>query len=97
MRRRLLASLLLLPLCGLSVVLLSRCFSPDLPDCSYICGTDDPSCPPEYECRNDGYCHLKGSTAACPYTMDLAPPADLLTLDASPPADGGVADMPSGG
>lgn len=55
------------------LVLLSRCFSPDLPACSFICNTDEPRCPGQYECRSDGYCHLVGSTEACPYTMDLSP------------------------
>lgn len=55
------------------LVLLSRCFSPDLPACSFVCGTEEPRCPTQYECRSDGYCHLSGSTEACPYTMDLSP------------------------
>jgi hypothetical protein len=55
------------------LLLLSRCFSPDLPACAYICNADEPRCPDEYECRPDGYCHLRGSSEACPYTMDLSP------------------------
>ena len=79
--RPLLGALLLLAL-----LVLVRCFAPQLPDCSYRCGKDDgtgaPLCPPEYECQSDRYCHRLGSTAACPFSMDLSPPADLR-----PPAD----------
>lgn len=60
---------------------LSRCFSPSLPACSFICNKDEPRCPDEYECRSDSYCHLKGSTELCPYSMDLSPaPVDQLSL-----------------
>lgn len=76
-------------LLGGLLLALSRCFNPTLPDCSYRCGTQDPACPPEYECRQDRYCHLKGSTAACPYAMDLRAPADLRP--AGDLADGGDA------
>ena len=76
----------------LAVGLLGRCFSPDLPACSFRCGPADPMCPDEYECRADGYCHLLGSTAACPFSMDLAPAPDLSS------ADGGTSDgSPDGG
>jgi len=68
---------------------LTRCFVPDLPACSYICAKEgtEPRCPDEYECRMDGYCHLRGSTEACPYSMDLGPDAaqprpDLATAAA---------------
>jgi len=76
---------------------LSRCFSPQLGDCAYVCYQNDggaPLCPEQYECRSDGYCHLLGSTMVCPYTIDLGPapdgpPADLLP----PPADGSAGDL----
>lgn len=57
-----------------SLVGLTRCFSPQLPACSYICNPTEPKCPDTYECRADGYCHLRDSTEACPYSMDLLPP-----------------------
>jgi hypothetical protein len=82
---------------GALALLGARCFSPTLPDCSYRCGPDDQAaCPAEYECREDRYCHLKGSTAACPYTMDLMPVQDLRSAagDAGPGDGGG--DLQSG-
>lgn len=67
---------------------LVRCFSPDLPACAYICNTAEPRCPDEYECRADSYCHLRGSTEACSYSMDLAPAVDMLVApDQSVPPD----------
>ncbi len=64
---------------------LTRCFVPDLPACAYICAPAgvEPRCPGEYECRMDGYCHLKGSTEACPYSMDLGPDAAQARPDLS--------------
>ena len=61
---------------------LTRCFSPELPTCAYICNTAEPRCPDEYECRADCYCHLKGSTEACGFPQDMGcdaatPPPDL--------------------
>ena len=78
-----------------ALVLLARCFQPDLPACAYRCNTAEPRCPDEYECRSDGYCHLKGSTEACRYSMDLLPAADMsLPPDQSLPADlAGTADL----
>lgn len=55
---------------------LSQCFAPTYSDCAFRCGAGTPSCPAEYECRPDGYCHLPASTAACA-AADLAVAADL--------------------
>lgn len=76
---------------------LSRCFVPDLPACAYICAPEgtEPRCPGEYECRTDGYCHLKGSTEACPYSMDLGPDAAQARPDLSTTADLTPADAQS--
>ena len=52
------------------------CFSPDKPSCSYACADVEPKCPEDYECRTDGYCHLKGSTTACLFG-DAAVPIDM--------------------
>jgi hypothetical protein len=88
--RLLVPALLGAVLCG-GLLFLTRCFSPTLPACSYICNSAEPKCPDEYECRADGYCHLRGSTESCPYSMDLSPapprpdlsgPADLASTDA---------------
>lgn len=70
---------------SLSALSLARCFTPELPACSYRCNMTEPRCPDEYECRTDGYCHLKGNNAECPYMQDLEPPPvrDL----SSPPRD----------
>ncbi|MFO0575287.1 MAG: hypothetical protein U1A78_14950 [Polyangia bacterium] len=83
---------------GAAVIgLLARCFQPDLPTCAYRCNTTEPRCPDDYECRTDGYCHLKGTTEACMYSMDLLPAPDLsLPPDQSPPPDlTGAADLRS--
>ncbi len=50
---------------------LTRCFSPELPTCAYVCNASEPRCPDEYECRSDCYCHLKGSTASCGFPQDM--------------------------
>jgi len=80
------------------LVLLSRCFSPTLPACSYICNSTEPRCPDEYECRSDSYCHLRGSTESCPYSMDLGPAAPrpdmAATVDmAAAPPDQDAPDL----
>jgi hypothetical protein len=61
--------------CVLVGLIFSRCFTPTYSDCAFRCGTDTPSCPDEYECHSDGYCHLHGSTAVCSFTST----ADLST------------------
>ena len=66
-----------------AVLLFVRCFNPSLPTCSYRCDTKDRACPPEYECRSDSICHIKGSTEACSFTFDLA----ASTQDFSTPPD----------
>ena len=58
-----------------AVLTVVACFAPDNPICAFRC--DDSAmnsghCPDAYECRGDGYCHLKGSTEACPF-----PPLDM--------------------
>lgn len=77
--RRLVVSLSSFGVVVSGLLFLPRCFNPALPACSYICNHNTlgaPLCPDEYECRADGYCHLRGSSEACPYTMDLRP-ADI--------------------
>ncbi|MFO0578786.1 MAG: hypothetical protein U1A78_32690 [Polyangia bacterium] len=63
--------------CVAAVLALAQCFAPTYSDCAFRCGPQAPLCPDEYECRSDGYCHLRESTASCPYTLDLSPPPDL--------------------
>jgi hypothetical protein len=76
----------------LGLVMLGGCFKPERPTCSYICSESEPRCPDEYECREDNYCHLKGSTAACGFgdasaavdqsvPRDMAQPRDLAESD----------------
>lgn len=75
-------------------LLLLRCFSPDLPVCSFQCYGS--ACPQDYECRDDGYCHLIGTTAACNFPTDLRTPAapDLNRPDGGTPgSDMEGADM----
>ncbi len=70
-RGRLLPFLGLLLLCLLAIPL-SHCYTPTYSDCAYRCGTDEPRCPPSYECRSDNYCHLPDSTNICLFGIDLA-------------------------
>ncbi len=82
---------------------LSRCFSPELPTCAYICNKTEPRCPDEYECRSDCYCHLKGSVEACGFPLDMGcdaaiPPPDLAAPAkdlATPPDQATPADLAS--
>ena len=65
--------LFLLPLAG--------CFNFDEPICAYACspstsGSAGTSCPDDYECRADGYCHKQGTTEACSFS-DAAITPDL--------------------
>lgn len=66
-----------------SSLLLADCYAPSYSDCAFRCAAKEPACPDEYECQKDGYCHLRGSTAACPFPSvqpDLgALPADAAT------------------
>ena len=62
---------------------LSQCFAPTYSDCAFRCGTGTPSCPAEYECRPDGYCHLPASTAACAAGTDLGPVGDQSSAAAA--------------
>jgi hypothetical protein len=78
-RRRWMPLGLILGALGASLLFV-RCFSPSLPACSYRCNTTEPRCPDEYECRTDGYCHLKGNGEQCSFSMDLSPaPPDMAT------------------
>lgn len=86
----LVARLALLPLLATA---LPGCFQPDLPVCAFRCGTDVGNgrrCPESYTCQADDYCHLNGSTGACPWEagtstdMAAAAPADLAP-DLAPP------------
>lgn len=73
---------------------LSGCFTPTYADCAFRCGSEDPKCPAEYECRSDGYCHLPDSTAICAIpklpdlslssSPDLADPVDADTSTDGP-------------
>jgi hypothetical protein len=87
-----------------AALVLPRCFTADLPTCAYICGPTEPRCPDEYECRADCYCHLKGSTEACGFPVDMGcdaaqPAPDLASARdlASPSDQAGQAagDMPT--
>ncbi|MEO6955056.1 MAG: hypothetical protein ABI321_24865 [Polyangia bacterium] len=59
----------LLSLLGAS---LGGCYQVDEPVCAYACGVGSDgggkSCPRNYECRGDNYCHKVGTTAACEYS-----------------------------
>jgi hypothetical protein len=70
----------------LAALSLSQCFAPTYADCAFRCGPQAPLCPDEYECRADGYCHLRQGTASsadaqsntsCPYSLDLSVQPDL--------------------
>lgn len=67
-----------------AITLLCQCFAPNYNDCAYRCGSTSPPCPDEYQCQQDGYCHLRGSTERCPYTplpTDMAAQAHDLAND----------------
>ena len=71
----------------LAMLSLAACYSPNTPDCSFLCGPAG-SCPDQYECRADGYCHHNGSPdAACPF----APLDGSTAADAS--SDGAMPDL----
>lgn len=57
---------------------LDACFKLDQPTCSLACGPDQ-VCPDDYECRQDGYCHLQGSTEACEFS-DASITTDLTVV-----------------
>lgn len=84
-----------------AALLLSRCFSPQLPTCAYICNKTEPRCPEQYECRDDCYCHLKGSVEACDFPQDMngcdlaSPPPDLAQPrpDLTTPPDQSAGDL----
>jgi len=50
---------------ALAAVVLSACYSPDLPTCTVHCGPDSP-CPNEMTCAADLHCHASGDTDVCP-------------------------------
>jgi hypothetical protein len=82
--RRLVASAAL----ALASLALSGCFNVDEPVCSYACAEVEPKCPEDYECRSDGYCHKKGTTGACSFSvldMSAAAVNDLASSDLAPP------------
>jgi hypothetical protein len=58
----------LLLLAALSV----HCFSPSYSDCAYRCASDEPRCPPGYECRADSFCHKPDASNVCVFGLDLA-------------------------
>lgn len=64
-------SLALLSLVVLSA-LGSHCFSPTYSDCAFRCGSDEPRCPPDYECRADNFCHKADANNVCIFGVDLA-------------------------
>lgn len=65
-------------------LLFADCYAPSYSDCAFRCGAKEPACPDEYECQKDGYCHLRGSTAACPFpsvASDMGAPASDAATD----------------
>lgn len=61
----------------------ASCYAPTYGDCAFRCGSANPVCPDEYECRTDGYCHLHDSAIVCSFASDMstAPTQDLSTAD----------------
>jgi hypothetical protein len=79
------------------------CFSPDNPACAFQCGAfNNFDCPDSYTCnKNDGYCHLNGSSDPCPFVtgdgslggdgeIDMSMPPDLTGDDGG--GDGPMSD-----
>lgn len=44
---------------------LQSCFTPNYADCAFRCAAEEPVCPEEYVCRQDGYCHRPDREAIC--------------------------------
>lgn len=88
------------------LVALGGCFDTPTPSIAFRCGGSG-VCPASYECRDDGCCHLIGSSQAerCELTpaVDAArppdagidgSPADASTIDASMTPDAMIDAMP---
>jgi hypothetical protein len=75
---------------GLALTLalgVTGCFDPDKPLCSYACSETDHSCPDDYECRTDNYCHRKGSTGECGFSAPADQSVPLSPPDLTTPAN----------
>lgn len=70
---------------GLTSVGLNACFNVDQPICSFVCGPSS-ACPEDYECRSDGYCHLRGSIESCEFS-DASTSTVVPDLRGSGPGD----------
>ena len=73
--------LVILLLLALPPVSLGGCFDFDEPVCSFKCGGGT-TCPDDYECRSDGYCHKENTTDVCSFSdgalaSDLSAATDL--------------------
>lgn len=68
----------------LTVLASSHCFAPTYSDCAFRCGTDDPRCPPGYECGSDNFCHKPDAGNVCLFGLDLAG----VTIDLGARPDG---------
>jgi hypothetical protein len=60
---------------------LCACFDPPTANIAFQCGPNA-ACPERYECRDDGCCHLIGSTTAEVCTLTDARTSDTSTPDA---------------
>jgi hypothetical protein len=69
-----------------ALLLSSGCFDVEEPPCAFACGPAR-TCPDNYECRSDGYCHRKGSTEACMFSDAAAAPDQSAAVDFAVPPD----------
>jgi hypothetical protein len=72
-------------------MLVAGCFNPSQPPCSFACG-DNGSCPDDYMCLSDGYCHFKGMSGECGYSD-----AAVVTDGGAPPDLTPAIDIDGGG
>jgi len=61
---------------ALLAALVAGCFSPRQPACAFSCAAPPHSCPPQYACADDGFCHRAGDSGECMFDVDAAPATD---------------------
>jgi hypothetical protein len=73
----------------------ASCFAIDQPPCSFACGPGG-TCPDDYQCLADGYCHLHGAMVNCGYTdAAVAATPDLGGANGDGATDQGMPDLGS--
>jgi hypothetical protein len=55
---------------ALLAALVAGCFSPRQPPCAFSCATPPHSCPSQYACADDGFCHRDDDSGTCMFGVD---------------------------